>query len=99
MTPPISNLPFVPGRRWPRWTSGLLPPPTPRRSLRSRTPNSSRQLPVHHHLAGIAALHGLEAGYVVVDPDTVRDQPGDVERSLHQRDHLVPGLEHLAAVD
>ena len=46
-----------------------------------------------------AAAHRLEAGLEVVDADAVGDQPGNIEPALQQRDHLVPGLEHLAAVD
>src|SRR6266487_2503720 len=55
--------------------------------------------PGEHHLAAATRAHRLEGGSVVRGIETVRDDRADVHARLDQHRHLVPGLEHLPAVD
>src|SRR3974390_2264283 len=55
--------------------------------------------PVEDHFAGPAALHRFEAVLELLGLEAVGDHLRHVEARLEQRGHLVPGLEHLAAVD
>src|ERR1044072_5543559 len=55
--------------------------------------------PIHYDLAGVARPHRLEAVAEIVDADAVGDDRRKVKAALDEGDHLVPGLEHLAAID
>src|ERR1700754_1981428 len=78
-------------------------PSTPSPSRKARTDPfvmaSDGLVPVEHHLAGLAGLHGLEALAVVLVGHLVGDQRLQVETGLQQAQHLAPGGEHLAAID
>src|SRR5271154_7512989 len=73
-----------------------LPPPLP--PSRKSGEGTSRR-PIQHDLAGLAGAHGLEALLKVARGQPMRDHLADVEAALQHRDHLVPGLEHLAAIN
>ncbi len=55
--------------------------------------------PVEDHLARVAAGRDRERLREVVDPEAVGDHRREVHPRLQQGGHLVPGLEHLPAVD
>ena len=55
--------------------------------------------PLQHHLAALAAPHHLEGGFELGGGQAVGDHLPHVEAAFEHRQHLVPGLEHLAAVD
>src|SRR6188508_1111506 len=55
--------------------------------------------PIENHLPRVSALHDLEAVAVSRKRQAMRDDRRYVEPALQHRRHLVPGLEHLAAVD
>src|SRR5579883_3545580 len=55
--------------------------------------------PIEDDLAGLAGIHDLEAFQVLVDAIAMGDHGPYVEAALQHRRHLVPRLEHLAAVD
>src|ERR1700739_3272551 len=62
-------------------------------------PNLSDIGPAEDDLAAQPAAHGGECLLVVAGVEPVRDHRRDVHARLDQHRHLVPGLEHLAAVD
>src|SRR5271166_2378471 len=55
--------------------------------------------PVEHDLTAIAAAHRLETFEEPARGQAVGDDLAHVKAAFQHRDHLVPGLEHLAAVD
>src|SRR5882762_6057794 len=61
--------------------------------------NASGGGPVQDHLSGLPRQHRLESGRVVVDREPMGDHGRDVQARLQHSRHLVPGLEHFAAVD
>src|SRR5690606_30250679 len=81
------------GQNLPKSTLAALPPGRP------AEPFQDASSPVHHDLAGIAALHRVKPRLIVVDADAVSDKAAHVQRALHQGDHLVPGLEHFTPID
>src|SRR6266704_6982394 len=61
-----------------------------------------RRLPVspgEDHLAALCAAHRGEGPLEIGGVEPVRDDRGDIEARLDEHRHLIPGLEHLAAVD
>ena len=68
-------------------------------SRSSRGYSASLRLPVHHDLARLTAAHDVERVLIVRIGHAMRDDGTDVQAALQERGHLVPGLEHLAAVD
>src|SRR5690606_14571268 len=72
-------------RGCPRWTRGA----------RAARPSA----PVEDDLARPARAHDVERLLELLHREAVGDHGRHVEARLEQGDHLVPGLEHLAAVD
>ena len=62
-------------------------------------PAPRRRCPVEHDLTAIAAAHRLETFEEPARGQAVGDDLAHVKAAFQHRDHLVPGLEHLAAVD
>src|SRR5438552_18100478 len=56
-------------------------------------------LPIEDDLATLARKQGRERVLVLLGGVVVRDDGRKIESALQHRDHLVPGLEHLATVD
>src|SRR5215472_9581540 len=67
------------------------------------SPDSSRSLltgnPVKDHLAALTAAHRRERFLKIGGAEPVCDNGGDVKARLDQHRHLIPGFEHLTAVD
>ena len=63
------------------------------------TANGNRLIPVKDDLARLARLHEFERGLEFVDIEMVSDDRVHVESALQHARHLVPGFEHLAAID
>src|SRR5216683_1701625 len=55
--------------------------------------------PGEYYLAAAAGAHRVEGGLEVRGIEPVCDDRADVDTRLCQHRHLVPGLEHLPAVD
>src|SRR5215467_13162020 len=55
--------------------------------------------PVEHDLAALSREHRRECRLEIAERVVMRDDRLQVEPALQHRDHLVPGLEHLAAID
>ena len=66
-----------------------------RRRCRSLRPRSSRARPCRC----CRKASSSNARSIVVDGEGVRQNRRKIEAALQHRDHLVPGLEHLASVD
>src|SRR6516162_3400684 len=66
-----------------------------------RTPHDRCSLwsPVKDHFAATAAAHRRKRFLEVGRVKPVRDDRGNVKARLDQHRHLVPGFEHLPAVD
>src|SRR5450756_2056296 len=58
-----------------------------------------RRRPRENDLARTTRPHDLERFFVAGDREMVRDDRSDVQAALDHGRHLVPGLEHLAAID
>src|SRR3954471_21414107 len=72
---------------------------TPTASATSNSPLLVERRPVEDDLSRLTRSHRLEAALEFLDREVVRDHWRDVEPRLQHGRHLVPGLEHLAAVD
>src|SRR6476661_8188166 len=66
-----------------------------------RDPQVLRRLaaPVEHDLSALPREHRRERVLVTLGGIVMGDDRREVEATLQHRDHLVPGLEHFAAVD
>src|SRR5690606_38818449 len=62
-------------------------------------PGRGASIPAQDHLAGLARSHELEGLLVVLVAEAVSDDRLNAEAALEHARHLVPGLEHLPAVN
>src|SRR5438105_15648113 len=60
---------------------------------------AARSRPVEHDLSRLPRAHRLERLQVLLGGESMRQDRPHVEAAREHGAHLVPGLEHLAAVD
>src|SRR5204863_6756811 len=72
-------------------------PSTPLRF--ARDDSSFLRRPIEHDFSRLPGLHELEAFMEVAIRKTVGNDRRNIETALDERGHLVPGFEHLPAVD
>src|SRR5690606_4696673 len=81
-----------------RTRGNAMRPAAPRKSCKSCLLRV-RSAPVEHDLAGLARPRYVKPLLEAVRAHFMRQHGRDVQAALQHGDHLVPGLEHLAAVD
>jgi hypothetical protein len=93
---------LVDGRRRFRRRPVLLPPPRPA----AEWLNSVRSCPlvpvlveIENYLAGRPGVQGLEPLFEILEGQPVGDDGADIQPAAQHGDGLVPGLEHLPAID